>query len=139
MSIGVAGEIHEHLLAAQMDLPHRRSGPPLPGLVGRAEPGVSETVGIDGAILLPEQATGYAAPAELLIDVAPVGDRPLRALRRWPWGWEKQKLQVFISDSLRKRPAQPCRARTAQVAVHDAIADAYAPRDGPLRQALKMF
>ncbi|MDI2078492.1 hypothetical protein, partial [Bradyrhizobium sp. Mp27] len=36
------------------------------------------------------------APAELFIDVAPVGHRPLRALRRWSWGREKQKLQVFI-------------------------------------------
>ncbi|MEY9616553.1 hypothetical protein ABH982_000010 [Bradyrhizobium ottawaense] len=136
---GVAGEIHEHLLAAQMNLPHRRSDPPLPGLVGSAEPRVPETVGINGAILLPEQATGYVAPAELFIDVAPVGHRPLRALRRWSWGREKQKLQVFIGHSLRKRPAQPSRAGAAQVAVHNAVADAHAPRDGPLWQALKMF
>lgn len=92
----IAGEIHENLLAAQMGLPHRRPGSPLPGLVGRAEPRIAESIGMAGAILVPQQP---AVTLRRRSSLSTVGSRPLGTLRRRLRRSEKQQLQVLVGHS----------------------------------------
>ena len=61
---GVAGEIDEDLLPTDVGLAHARARTLLPGLKGRAKPGIAKAVGIGGAILLPQQQACYAAAAQ---------------------------------------------------------------------------
>ena len=74
----VAREIDEDLLAPDMALPHRRAHTPLPGIVGRAEPCVGKTFGMTRAIFLPEQHSGHARFAHLLVGRRPIRDRAFR-------------------------------------------------------------
>ena len=77
----VAGEIDEHLLAADVGLAHARPRPLLPGLEGRAKPGIAKAVRIGGAILFPQQQARHAAAAQLFLDISPIRCRAPVALR----------------------------------------------------------
>ncbi len=120
-----------------MRLAHRRTNPALPGFVGRAEPSVSEALGVIGAVLLPEQHPGHATAAQFPLDLAPIRNRALghrrRDLRR-----EEQQLEILVVEPVQKRPSQADRARALQITVHDPVADAEHARDCTLTQSLGM-
>jgi hypothetical protein len=88
-----------------------------------------------GAIFLPEQHAGDATPAQLLLDINPVGDRALIGLR-WGWRREQQELERLVIEPVRQRSAQPCQTGAAQIAMNDAIADPQRARDDAFGQAL---
>jgi hypothetical protein len=135
---GVAGEIDKHLLAAQVRLAHRRARPPFPGLEGRAKPRIAKAVGIGGAILFPQQDPRHAAAAQLLLHIAPIGHRPLGALRRRLRRREQKQLKAFVIHPFGQRPAQSGKPGAPQITMHDAIAHPERARDGALGQALGM-
>jgi len=133
---GIAGEIDEHLLPADVGLTHARARTLLPGFEGRAKPGIAEAVGIGGAILLPQQQPCHTATAQFLLHINPIGDRSPVALRGCRRRREQQQLQALVVHALRQRPAQPGKAGTPHVTMDDAIAHPQRPRDDALGQAL---
>jgi hypothetical protein len=133
---GVAGEIDEYLLSADVGLAHARAGTLLPGLEGRAKPGIAKAVGIGGAILLPQQQACHTAAAQLLLHVSPIGCRSPVALRSRRWCREQQQLQALVVHALRQRPGQPRKAGTPHITMHDTIAHPQRPRNDALGQAL---
>jgi hypothetical protein len=78
---GVAGEIDEHLLPTDVGLTHARASALLPGLEGRAKPGIAKAARIGGAILFPQQQACHATAAQLLLDISPIRCRAPVALR----------------------------------------------------------
>ena len=71
-----AGVIDEQALAGDVGLPHGRRQPRLPGPIELAEAAIAVSVGVSGAMLLPEQLQRHARPAQLAMDSRPVRLRP---------------------------------------------------------------
>lgn len=92
----VAGEVDEHLVAAEMGLAHGRADPALPGLVVLAEPGVAVALRVGRAVLLPEQRARHALAAQLAVDGTPVRHRSLRHARADLTGEEQQLQRVVV-------------------------------------------
>jgi hypothetical protein len=101
---GVAGEIDEHLLPTDVGLTHARARTLLPGLEGRAKPGIAKAVGIGGAILFPQQQACHAAAAQFLLHINPIGCRSPVALRGCRRRREQQQLQALVVHALRQWP-----------------------------------
>ena len=133
---GVASKIDEHLLPTDVGLTHARPRPLLPGLEGRAKPGIAKAVRIGGAILFPQQQACHAAAAQLLLDISPIRCRAPVALRGCRRRWEQQQLQALVVQALRQWPGQPRKAGATHVSMHDAIAHSQHLRDDALGQAL---
>jgi hypothetical protein len=133
---GVAGEIDEHLLPTDVGLTHARARTLLPGLEGRAKPGIAKAVGIGGAILFPQQQACHAAAAQFLLHINPIGCRSPVALRGCRRRREQQQLQALVVHALRQWPAQPRKACAPHITMHDAIAHSQHLRDDALGQAL---
>jgi hypothetical protein len=67
-----AGIIDEQLLSGHVRLPHRRRQTAFPGAVQFAKPAAAVTVGMGGAVLLPNQLQRYALAAQLAMNRRPV-------------------------------------------------------------------
>ena len=107
-----AGVVDEHALAGDVALPHGRRQPCLPGAVELAEAAVAVAVGVDGAMLLPQQLQRHPWPAQLAVDRRPVWLRPTILGR--PRGRRVEPdLQRLVRQAFRQRPAQARRAAPA--------------------------
>src|SRR5277367_3955061 len=69
---GRARIVDEQPLAGDMQLPHGRRKAPLPGAVQLTVPRIAVTVGIDAAMLLPQQLQRHARSAQFAMDRPPV-------------------------------------------------------------------
>jgi len=108
-----AGVIDEQLLAGHMGLPHRRRQPAFPGPIEFAEPATAVTVGMRGAIFLPDQLQRHALAAQLAVDRRPVRQRP-PILGRGRGDRIEAPLQCGVVKIVRHRPADAGFARPAQ-------------------------
>jgi hypothetical protein len=100
-----AGVIDEHALASDVALPHGRRQPRLPGAVALTEPAIAVAVGVDRAMLLPQQLQRYARPAQLAVHRSPVRLRPPipgRHCRRR----EEPDLQRLVRQLFQQRPRE---------------------------------
>ena len=99
-----AGVIDEQALAGDVVLPHGRRQPRLPGAVELAETAIAVAVGVDGAMLLPQQLQRHPWPAQLAVDCRPVRPRSTILGRR---GRRiEPALQLFVRQPFRQRPGQ---------------------------------
>ena len=132
---GVPGEVDEQLLPSQMHLAQRRLQSSNPGPIEIAEPGVTEPVRSTGAVFFPKQRQGHVWSAELAMNRCPVRRRPLvhGHIRRRRI---QQRLEPFIIDIIRQRPAQAGQSSPTQIAADRSLAEPQALRDGPLRQSV---
>ena len=92
-----------------MALPHGRRQPRLPGAVELAETAIAVAVGVDGAMLLPQQLQRHPWPAQLAVDCRPVRPRPT-ILGRDRRRRVEPALQRFVASAL---PAAARRGRHA--------------------------
>jgi hypothetical protein len=102
---GRACIVDEQPLAGDMQLTHGRRQAPLPGAVQLTVPRIAVTVGMDAAMLFPQQLQRHARSAQFAMDHRPVRLRsPIlrRDLRRRI----QSPLQRLIAQILRQRPAQ---------------------------------
>ena len=100
-----AGVVDEHTLAGDVALPHGRRQPCLPGAVEFAVAAIAVAVGVDAAMLLPQQLQRHPWPAQLAVDRRPVWLRPTILGR--PRGRRVEPdLQRFVHQAFRQRPAQ---------------------------------
>ena len=107
-----AGVVDEQPLAGDMRLPHRRRQPAFPGPIELAEPAAAVTVGMRGAILLPEQLQRHARRRQLAVD-----RRPVRQRTADPWPWSSGPDRA--APPARRRSGRPaaasrCRPRRAR-------------------------
>jgi hypothetical protein len=72
---GLTGIVDEHPLAGGMSLAHRRRQPAFPGAVQLAPATVAIVVRLPLTILLPQQHQRDAGPAQLVMDISPIGLR----------------------------------------------------------------
>ena len=121
---GLAGVIDEHALAGGMGLAHRRRQPALPGAVQLAPAAVAIAVRLALPVLLPQQHQRDAGPAQLVMDVGPIGLglAPLALLAAV--AGIQHRLQHPVGQRRRQRPAQARRRGPLQ-----------GQRDGAARQA----
>ena len=118
----VASPIDKQLVARHVRLPHRRCEASSPFAVKLAEAGISVTLDVLGAMLLPQDHQRHAATLEFLVNRRPVGQRLRRALvesgRR-----EQPPLQVGVGDLWRDRPRDPDHLGAAHVLGDRRLAD----------------
>ena len=127
---GVAGKVHEQLLAGGMGLAHGRRHAAAPFAVEVAEPAVAVAVGMLAAIILPQQRQGHAAAAQLGMDMGPIRQwlRPRRVIARRR---EQLALQRRIVELVRHRPGDADDGRPADVLPDRRTADAQRLSDHP--------
>ena len=100
-----AGVIDEHALAGDVALPHGRRQPRLPGAIELTVAANAVTVGVDGAMLLPQQLQRHPRPAQLAVNRRPVRLRP-PILGRDRRRREEPALQRFVRQAVRQRPGE---------------------------------
>jgi hypothetical protein len=100
-----AGVIDEHALAGDMALPHDWRQPCLPSAIELAETAVTIAVGVNGAMLLPQQLQRHPWPTQLAVQRCPDWLRPAIPGRQRGRRVE-QKLQRFVRHVFRQRPGQ---------------------------------
>ena len=128
---GVAGEVHEQLLAGDMGLAHGRRDAAAPFAVEVAEPAVAVAVGMLAAIFLPQQHQRHAAAAQLGMDVGPVRQR-LRLRRVVARRREQLALQRRIVELVRDRPGDADHRRAPEILPDRRAADPQRLSDHPL-------
>jgi hypothetical protein len=107
----------------------------LPCVVESAEPTVLVALGVGGLVLQPQELQGDSGTPELLVDMAPIGNRPgLDAGMRY--GRIEQSLQGAVAQPLGQGPAQPHLLRSQADARNRGPAAAHHSRDLPVRQPL---
>src|SRR5690606_32550488 len=79
---GLAGIVHEQLLAGPVVLAHHQVAAPEPLPVALAEPAVLIPVRVTRPVLLPQQEQSHALALELAVDGGPVRHGPLLGRRR---------------------------------------------------------
>ena len=128
---GVAGEVHEQLLARGMGLAHGRGHAAAPFAVEVAEAAVAVTVGMLAAIVLPQQRQRHAGTAQLGMDMGPVRQRlrPRRVIARRR---EQLALQRGIVELARDRPGDADHRRTPDVLPDRRAAEPQRLSDHPL-------
>ena len=97
-----------------MALPHGRRQPRLPGAIELTVAAVAVAVGVDGAMLLPQQLQRHPWPAQLAVDRRPVRLRPT-ILGRHRRQRVEPELQRLVGQAFRQRPAEaraPCPPNT---------------------------
>ena len=82
-----------------MALPHGRRQPRLPGAIELAETAVAVAVGVDGAMLLPQQLQRHPWPAQLAVHRRPVRLRPPIPRRRVGGGKSRSSSASSVSSS----------------------------------------
>ena len=125
---GVAGVVHEQLLAGDMRLAHRCADAAAPVDVQIAEPAIAITIAELSAVFLPQQQQGHASAAKLGVDMVPVGHRP-GGRRAGTGGGEQPPLQRGVVDLDRHRPGDPDHRRATQVFRDRGASDANRARD----------
>ena len=130
---------HLNRLAGVIGLHHRTcivavaEGRMRPALVGAellAEPGVAVTIGMGGAIFLPQQRQRHALALEFLRHISPI--RLAQVPRRPAHAAEQHPPQSRIARVIRRqRPAQPRLARSPQISRNRSLAEPQPFRDRP--------
>ena len=128
---GIAGEVHEQLLAGHVGLPHGRRDAVAPFDVEVAEPAVAVAVGMMAAIFLPQQRQRHAAAAQLGVDMPPFRQR-LRSRRVVAGRREQLALQRRIVELFRDRPGDADHRGAADVFPDRRAADPDRSGDHPL-------
>ena len=128
---GIAGKIHEQLLAGRVGLPHGRRDAVAPFDVEIAEPAVAVAVGMQAPVLLPQQRQRHAAAAQLRMDMPPLRQR-LRSRRVVARRREQLALQRRVVEPLRYRPGDADHGGAADVFADRGAADPDRTGDHPL-------
>ena len=100
-----------------------------------AEPGIAEAVGVNGAILLPQESPRDATPSQLAFHMGPVGCRS----RVEPGGLcrgEEKPLEGLIVEVIGQGPGETSRASALKITVHGAVADPQSAGDQAFAQAV---
>ena len=124
-----AGVIDEHPLAGDMALPHGRRQPPLPGAIELAVTAIAVAVGVDGAMLLPQQLQRHA-----LAGAARGGSPPSPAAVAdpWPRPWAADRAGAPAP----RRSARPAAARSSRHAAPAACSPRPPSRPSPRLAAI---
>ena len=100
-----AGVIDEQALAGDVALPHGRRQPRLPGTIELTIAAVAVAVGVDGAMLFPQQLQRHPWPAQLTMRRRPIRLRPA-ILGRQRVQWVEPELQRLLGQACRQRPSE---------------------------------
>ena len=103
---GVAGVIHEQLVAAQMRLAHRHRQPRFPAPIEVAKPAVAVTVRMSFDILVPQDLQRDVLALQLAVQRRPIGLEPPSLAALGPGRAIKAGLESGVGLVKRQRPRQ---------------------------------
>jgi len=136
---GLTGIVDEHPLAGRMSLAHRRRQPAFPGAVQLAPAAVAVAVRLPLPVLFPQQHQRNAGPAQLMMDIGPIGLHLAPRTLLTAVAGIQHRLQHTVGQRRRQGPAQTRRRNPLQRQRDGAARDAQRPGDLTIGSATFVF